>query len=784
MVKRSMRRWLSRWFLGSAARRPSRFRPVVGPLEDRVVPTTIPVDATHSLQSALCAASSAGGDVIQIESGAAISTLSQPGTLTAPANAGATSVTVNTFISPAEVIDIGSEKGILVDGATSMLTVIVLTLHAPLAQAHAAGEPIHPEAGLLGIGKPVTVQGDPANPPFVFPGGIALELFKAANTSPVVLQNLALSTASGAVITGTATQPGSGTGTAGDLILNNDFLTTSGFQGAAVVPDVGGSLTMNHCQIEVTGPFGIGVDVRTTGNLTITNSFLHLALGRFADSSTVQGNLLVSGCDITLGNSGIGEDSTVGGSMTILNTSVTVNDINGNSSGINLNPLTMVAGNVFISGVTVTVIGPPAGANSSGIAANGGNITVVNSSVRLINEGGAGVGGVGLLATTVNPGVGLVTVSNNVFTSNGLGKGLSLMNPGGMSAVVQGNDFRGNRIGVSVLGDLVTGSAGNIDLGGGALGSLGGNDFRGYPAAGQAASFAIALSGTSSTASISALLNVWGLNASGQTIDPRTVIQDGTNNINNQGTGIINVGVAQLTANEAFVDTVYRTFLGRAANAVTEIPLWANLIPTLGTTGVINAIVREPHHEAYQHLVDGFYEEFLNRPADPTGEQLAVTFLAAGGTVEQVVAGFLNSTEFAARDPFLTLTNNSATGFVQAVYGTLFNRTLVEGNLTPADINAGVSALATESRARLLAAVLGGGTFTTSDGSTFRQAAVRSYYGDPSLLPLPLLPFLPNLLHRLSPPSPPEIAFWDTSGLGVYAIEIAIAGSPENYRDG
>jgi hypothetical protein len=60
----------------------------------------------------------------------------------------------------------------------------------------------------------------------------------------------------------------------------------------------------------------------------------------------------------------------------------------------------------------------------------------------------------------------------------------------GFHAKVQGNNFSGNLVGVMVSGDGMT--AGVVDLGGGALGSTGGNNFGSFKTA-TADSYAIGL---------------------------------------------------------------------------------------------------------------------------------------------------------------------------------------------------------------------------------------------------------------------------------------------------
>jgi hypothetical protein len=81
-------------------------------------------------------------------------------------------------------------------------------------------------------------------------------------------------------------------------------------------------------------------------------------------------------------------------------------------------------------------------------------------------------------------------VENNVFNTSGTGVGLYISGPG--QALVQGNDFRHNAVGVYLVGDGTT--IGTVDLGGGTLGSQGLNNFSTFTDAGVAKGhFAISL---------------------------------------------------------------------------------------------------------------------------------------------------------------------------------------------------------------------------------------------------------------------------------------------------
>ena len=208
-----------------------------------------------------------------------------------------------------------------------------------------------------------------------------------------------------------------------------------------------------------------------------------------------------------------------------------------------------------------------------------------------------------------------------------------------------------------------------------------------------------------------------------------------------------------------------------------ELTAWAGLVPSLGIPGVASAILHDDIlHEAFSHLVDGFYEEFLNRAPDPGGEQAWVQFMVTGGTAEQVIAGFVAAPEFAQRNLFLITSNNSDAGYVQALYNLLLDRSLAQGSLTQSEIDQWLGALPSLGRAGVAEQFL--------VSMEFRGDAVRSFYGDPTLIPLPFLPFLPPLLHRANAPAASEIQSWVDSGLALLAVENGFDGSPEFFAGG
>jgi hypothetical protein len=120
-------------------------------------------------------------------------------------------------------------------------------------------------------------------------------------------------------------------------------------------------------------------------------------------------------------------------------------------------------------------------------------------------------------------------VTNNILNTSGMGTGLTLQGGATFQALVQGNGFGGNLVGVAVFGNGTT--AGNVDLGGGTLGSTGGNDFRSFTTA-TADSYAIGLFNVASAYSMKAKNNLFSVN-------PALVIADGSHDPAAGGKGSI-----------------------------------------------------------------------------------------------------------------------------------------------------------------------------------------------------------------------------------------------------
>ena len=164
-------------------------------------------------------------------------------------------------------------------------------------------------------------------------------------------------------------------------------------------------------------------------------------------------------------------------------------------------------GNAVIRGNKITA---KAGA-ATGIAVTaGGSLTMIGNNVSILG-GSPSTTAVALTGASGDPQI----IENNIFGTAGLGNGLAFSG-GELVALVQGNSFQNNFIGVAITGDGT--NAGDIDLGGGLLGSLGKNNFSGFT--GVVGHYAITLNNTSDFAAIDALHNIF------TTANPAAVVQD------------------------------------------------------------------------------------------------------------------------------------------------------------------------------------------------------------------------------------------------------------------
>src|SRR5262249_22422618 len=282
------------------------------------------------------------------------------------------------------------------------------------------------------------------------------------------------------------------------------------------------------------------------------------------------------------------------------------------------------------------------------------------------------------------------------------------------------------------LGTIVAGKVGSTT-------APGGNDFHGFGLTGHTNLAIRTLSATSGT--VQASLNGWSV------ADPRTVVSaiSGTT---------IDTGSA-LSANQALVQNLYRDFLQRTGS-LDELNAWVSLLPSIGQAGVVSGIQRSS--EALGHVVDGLYVQYMGRAADSAGETGWVSFLQAGHTEEEVIAGLLGSAEFANRAgqvANICSPDIPDADFLRALYAVVLGRTGSQSEIT-----AWLSQVPGLGRAAV--------------GAPFLQST-ESRAGKIGALPHTLLP-------RTAANA--ESAAWANSGLDLLTITGSISASGEFAANG
>jgi hypothetical protein len=375
----------------------------------------------------------------------------------------------------------------------------------------------------------------------------------------------------------------------------------------------------------------------------------------------------------------------------------------------------------------------------------------------------------GIAISTGDLGPSSTIIAGNQINAGSTGTGISftdssLASAPILDAVVQGNDFHNDQIGVQLItgsiddrGHRIDNGVVTVDLGGGSLGSLGGNDFRGFTAPATASSGAIVLTTFSSAQKVVTAQK----ESFAAGVDPQSVVWDGTKSA---GLPIIDES-NNLTGNAAFVAALYADLLKRAGDTSSATDA-GGLIAALNTGALTQAAAASAlvhSAEALGVQVDGLYLKLLGRPSDPTGRAGFVSFLQHGGTVEQAIVLMVASPEYAAL-------NGSDAGFVQSLYTNLLGRAGSDAEV------AGVQAvLPFVGRANSAAAFL-----RTTE---FRTDMVDQFY-NATPAPTSIAALFPPLLHRPAPATTAEISGWVFSGLSLLDIETAFVSSSEFFVNG
>src|SRR5262249_23639952 len=123
---------------------------------------------------------------------------------------------------------------------------------------------------------------------------------------------------------------------------------------------------------------------------------------------------------------------------------------------------------------------------------------------------------------------------------------------------------------------------------------------------------------------------------------------------------------AGASANQVLVESIYETVLGRTADPGAA--GWVGLLDQgVAPSTVIQAIENSGEYRTNQ--VQGLYQRYLHRQADPGGLQIFVSFLTTGGTLEQAAAIMAGSPEY------FQLHGGNNTSFLDALYLDALGRT-------------------------------------------------------------------------------------------------------------
>jgi hypothetical protein len=377
----------------------------------------------------------------------------------------------------------------------------------------------------------------------------------------------------------------------------------------------------------------------TLTNLNLSSVRFGRAPGDAGVFSTTLSNSVVQ--DLTeSGNTLTCTENTITGQALFQNDGLHGSDVIANNTFRNLTGTSLVIESSAGTVIRHNIFLPGSDADALSVDSSGTSslpVTVADNSITA----SAGPGSVGILLSLGNDST--IHVLNNAINTNNVGVGLDVRVHGAnpFTVLVQGNDFRSNRIGVRIEGDI---GAGTVDLGGGPLGSLGGNDFRDYTQvidSGWAAILWI----QPGTGSIPARNNLFRAG-----VNPTSVVSS-------------SVDVSQPLSNErAFVQALYNELLGRSGT-LAELDLWVGLLPAQGQAAVAAAILHSS--EALGRIVDALYLRFLGRESDPTGRAGWIGFLQRGGTEEQIEDLFLTSPEYIS---------HINTDYVQSLYLNILGR--------------------------------------------------------------------------------------------------------------
>ncbi|CAN5432545.1 hypothetical protein BH10PLA2_BH10PLA2_15160 [soil metagenome] len=379
-----------------------------------------------------------------------------------------------------------------------------------------------------------------------------------------------------------------------------------------------------------------------------------------------------------------------------------------------------------------TILGDRAGAVGIKVDSDSDQELIANNKIKMTGDSPIAV----ILGNVNGFHIMGAKVFNNTLDAGSTGTGLYIdlfSSASNFQAVVEGNDFRGNLVGVKInVG--INGASGQIDLGGGVTSqatSQGGNNFHGFD--GNSGRFAVQMLNVP-TLAVSAKQNIFDGG-----ISTNLVVADGSNG---GGTGIVDT-TNHLIGYASFVQTLYHDLLGRTASS-TEIAGWVSVFNSSTQADVVNGILRSS--ESIGRIVDSYYIRFLGRHSEPAGQAYWINFQKAGHTEEQLESAFLTSPENQA---------HINTAFVQSLYVNILGRTGSAAELAVWN---------DQSQVLGLNGIANG--FTGSQEN--RSRTIASYFED--------------LFHR--EPSSSDLAYWTNQPGDLLTLEAGILSTYEYLTKG
>lgn len=496
----------------------------------------------------------------------------------------------------------------------------------------------------------------------------------------------------GVLIDGTA--HGNFVGGEDPSIIPRNIISNNGANGVAIVEQAHDNQIFNNY---------IGTNVK--GNAAFGNTLNGIFIG-----GTVKGTI-IGGTDVT-------QHNLISGNL---------------GSGINLSG----------SSEGTSVIGNLIGTDATGlqpIGNQGPGITITSSKNQV---GGSATGDTNTIVfnaqgVTVNTGTSNGIHENSIFSNTGLG--IQLLNNGNLNQPAP------------VLTGAIVITEGGIQTGVRISGTLKAQPNTTYLIELYAtATGAPAGQGQSFLQSLSVITNASGAATfvvTTQASAGNTFTATATNSTNNNTSPFSAAIPLAGTANSVFIASVYGLLLSRLPDSGAA--FWVNGLNSGTFTPVTAVLGIEGSQEYITDQVDAYYLRYLDRAADPQGQQYWVSFVQTGGTYEQVAEGMVSSTEY--------FQDNGSTnqGYVTGLYHDVLNRTP-----TPAEVNGWVTLLNAGTSRNAVAVFF-------LNSTEYRTELIDSYY----------MTFLNRQV------DPGGLAAWLTAfGLGATDQQVlaSIFGSPEGY---